>query len=132
MRKRPEIRQGDLVKLTKNAVAIRVALGHQCNPKDSFVVTGLDGNGSEAMTMVTCRGLSEEGVPFYVEFYRKELWYSGHNIFEPKKTKIRLLQSRPKNNDGRETCFVCNQPTRVTGGGMYNVCANTECEWYDN
>lgn len=28
----------------------------------------------------------------------------------------------PRNNDGRTTCFWCNVPTQLRGGGAYNVC----------
>lgn len=40
--------------------------------------------------------------------------------------------SEPKNNDGRTHCYKCNQPTKLTGGGMYQVCGNPNCEWFDN
>jgi len=133
MKKRPELKRGDVVKLTKLAVKLRQAAGIAWKAKTSLVATNLDDDGSEANTMVTCRVVLE-GRVFYSEFYRRELWYTGHNIFEPKKkSKIRLLQSsKPNNNDGREACFVCREPTKVTGGGIYNICANTKCEWYDN
>lgn len=34
----------------------------------------------------------------------------------------------PKNNDGRDRCFWCNEKTRKAGGGKYDVCNNRECE----
>lgn len=36
-----------------------------------------------------------------------------------------------KNNDGRETCYVCGANTRVAGDGKYNVCTNKKCNWYN-
>lgn len=36
-----------------------------------------------------------------------------------------------KNNDGRQYCWECGEPTRQAGGGAYDVCKNKECSWYD-
>lgn len=37
----------------------------------------------------------------------------------------------PKNNDGRSTCYKCEDPTRQAGGGQYMICKNKDCEWFD-
>jgi len=36
--------------------------------------------------------------------------------------RIIINQNMPNNNDGRDTCAWCGAPTRVAGGGLYNVC----------
>lgn len=37
----------------------------------------------------------------------------------------------PKNNDGRETCFMCWKMTHKAGGGSYDLCKNKDCSWYN-
>lgn len=97
-----------------------------------MAVIGIDGDGSENTTMISCRTTDSRGKAQVHSFFRNELWFTGKNIFG-NRPKVRLLQSvRPKNNDGREVCFMCEQPTKVVGLGAYNVCANRLCEWFDN
>ena len=119
---------GDLVKLTKSAARKRA----NWDPKTTLAVIDLDGDGAEYMTMVTCRVIDSKGKPRLHELNRNELWFAGKNIFG-NRPKVRLLQSvKPKNNDGRTICFMCEQPTKVVGLGTYNICANRFCEWFDN
>lgn len=40
------------------------------------------------------------------------------------------LPSAPKNNDGRNECWQCKQPTRIAGM-IYNVCSNQDCSWFE-
>ena len=37
-----------------------------------------------------------------------------------------------KNNDGRDTCYVCGNDTYIAGGGQYRLCKNKSCKWYNN
>ena len=41
-------------------------------------------------------------------------------------------KNEPKNNDGLDSCYRCNQLTRIAGGGAYQVCNNKDCSWYGN
>lgn len=38
------------------------------------------------------------------------------------------------NNNGRSSCYKCNMRTKEIGGlfSNYNICGNSECEWYEN
>jgi len=40
-----------------------------------------------------------------------------------------LLPNSPKNNDGRNTCYRCNQPTKMIFN--YHLCKNKDCNWHD-
>lgn len=37
----------------------------------------------------------------------------------------------PKNNDGRITCYKCEDSTKPAGGGQYMICKNKDCEWFN-
>jgi len=40
-----------------------------------------------------------------------------------------------KNNDGRDSCFKCGEPTEQISNGFMNTyctCKNPNCEWYKN
>ena len=131
MKRRPTLKKGDLVKLTKKSVHLRKFIGINWSSKTSLIVIDLDGDGSEFNTMVTCC-VKLNGKTHHRDFLRRELWYSGFNIFEHKNVKNQSTKNKPRNNDGRTTCFICKKSTKIAGGGMYNLCNNPKCEWYKN
>jgi len=91
--KRPTLKEGDLVKLTKTAVKERRVRNIDWNPKTTLLILGLDGDGAEALTMTTCSFINDLEVQCEAQFYRKELWFTGKNIFG-NRPKVRILQGR--------------------------------------
>lgn len=127
---RPKLRIGDIVKLSKYARDTISTTGIGVNAKTNMMVMEVSGSGQEQADEIICK-VKRNNQATYVSFLRKELWRTGHNIFDTNTTPAQV-GAGPKNNDGRHSCYKCNKPTRLVGGGMYNVCANEECSWFEN
>lgn len=128
---RPKLRIGDVVKLSKRG---REALkpSRFYNSKTNMLVLEVSGDGQDRFDEIICK-VTCDGKPTFLSFHRKELWATGYNIYENvKPAAAKSAAGAPKNNDGRHECFMCKHPTRITGGGMYNVCANQQCGWFEN
>lgn len=47
--------------------------------------------------------------------------------------KIYLFpENSPRNNDGRIKCYICGEPTKLVAQGLYQLCQNQKCIWYEN
>ena len=76
MKVRPQIRPGDVVKLSKKGRAY-----NRTFPKNStLVVSCVDGDGIERASIITCRIIIGNTVEQH-KFYRSELWATGVNVF---------------------------------------------------
>ena len=62
--------------------------------------------------------------------YGPDVVLFGLNIIRNEKPELPYVGL--KNNDGRTECFICKSQTKSVGVGLYNVCKNIECEWFNN
>lgn len=90
MRKRPAIKRGDLVRLSKK--------GKRANypwpPNVTMVVTEVEGDGIEYNSIIHCRSIIA-GKVWRVDAYREHLWFTGRNIFKTRRI-VRVLNSKKK------------------------------------
>ena len=88
MTRRPAIKPGDLVRLSKK--------GKQANypwPDNvTVVVTEVRGDGIDRRSIIYGR-TQINGTVYVVNAYRHHLWYTGKNIFKTQK-KVRVLNSK--------------------------------------
>ena len=86
MRIRPELRPGDVVKLSKKGKSYSRTF-----PKNStLVVSDVSGDGIDRSSIITCR-VEVNGEYESHKFYRSELWSTGKNVFE---RAVRVLNFR--------------------------------------
>jgi hypothetical protein len=79
MNKRPELKIGDIVKLSKRGRSF----SRPFPTNSSMVVCGIEQNenSSDRMAIIKCK-LKVNGETKVFNFYRAELWYTQKNIFE--------------------------------------------------
>ena len=90
MRKRPAVKRGDLVRLSKK--------GKKANypwpPNVTMVVTEVEGDGVEQKSIIHCRA-EFRGKVWRIDAYRMHLWFTGKNIFRTRRM-VRVLNSKKK------------------------------------
>lgn len=129
MPKRPALKVGDVVRLSKRAKKTCKLYANS-----TMVVEKVSGDGSEGRLVVKCCTFSHGKFIGVANFLRLQLWATGYNVLSkttPSKTKPADL---PVCNDGLTHCAHCNQPTKfIQGFGAkgYNVCQNRVCAMYD-
>lgn len=65
------------------------------------------------------------------EYYNNDEYDGGGFTHIPAATHRPRVPDEPKNNDGRTHCYKCKQPVTNAAGGMYQLCKNQQCEWFD-
>jgi len=69
---------------------------------------------------------------YYVGHDESELDMENDFYDEPTQyIRTESTESAPKNNDGRSKCYKCGHLVHNSGGGMYQICKNPNCEWFD-
>jgi len=90
MRKRPEVKRGDIVRLSKK--------GKKANypwPENvTMVVTEVDGDGVDSSSIVHCRAVIHNKV-WQIQAYRHHLWFAKKNLFHSRRI-VRVLNSNKK------------------------------------
>ena len=91
MKKRPTLKCGDVVKLSKKARSIDW-------PRNApVIVISVSGNGDEKYDVVRCKPRGTYTMP--ISLYRYELWKTGYNAFDKTTEKI----------FNEERCNSCNR-----------------------
>jgi len=149
MTKRPVLKVGDVVRLSKKGLRVH---RHQRSRFDTMVVHKIEGfDASDGGCKIVCTYF-ESGKAHRSKFKRRELWATGYNanVSQPKtvgmfgfaspktgKTTMGAVTSAPKaaqTNDGRTHCMSCTRPTTFIpgfGSGGYNICKNKSCKMFD-
>jgi len=141
--KRPHLVAGDVCRISKRGRKYR---RNSRWLKNSFVVLKVVGSGGDGHSKVYCtvttKDMTGRQITHKVSFARNELWFTGYNIHnkteKPASQKPVTKQFREvngiRNNDGRNSCYVCGEPTKVILGAMstYNCCSNPACKWFNN
>lgn len=115
MKIRPKIEVGDVVKLSKRAKIYDI-------PRNAtLIVKAVEGDGIDKSSNISV--LYDKTI--YI-FRRTAFWKTGYNVKEQK--------INPNNNNGRDSCFICNRPTKtiVLFTSTQQICVNNVCRWFEN
>lgn len=136
MKIRPEIKKGDICRLSKRGKKKYKILSNA----DAVIIvlkvekTRAYGT-SDGSAVLKCNVVTKFCGRFFNtkrNILRRYLWFTGRNIGDEK--HIRASRNDPKSNDGRESCLKCGSPTEtVHGFGKdYDICKNSNCDWFNN
>lgn len=122
MKKRPQIKVGDIVKLAKRA------RDYNLPSTATMRVVRIVGDGIDRASTVYVLYKSYE-----YSFKRNELWKTGYNI-DNENEDLELSIDAPLNNNGRQECYLCGMPTKtvVLFVTEHQVCNNINCKWFEN
>lgn len=139
MKKRPVLKPGDICKLSNKRRGRKKQVNRDVT---AVVISVLTGDGSDGRSSIKCTVYdasyrARHNRVHRATYKRNELWFTGSNITDQQrsqgKQQFKEVQG-VKNNDGRESCYVCGTPTQVVMGfnSAYNCCVNPACKWKGN
>ena len=129
MKKRPELKPGDVCKYSNRINGRKVSMSRDI----TFVVMSVRGDSQDGHSWVSCVQHSNSRKRSGRKVLRRKcLWFTGRNVNDgPRKKRQKGRVGAITNNDGRTTCLQCGQPTKNILGitATYNCCVNTACKW---
>jgi hypothetical protein len=150
MKKRPELKVGDVCKLSKKST-VPNGLSYRVTMVVTKVGCGYNKNSSDGSCLIECSCRADYGSFLSskhkkFKLRRRDLWFTGYNSVDKNvrisgssrtyKHKItqQVASTNATNNNGRTHCLKCGEPTKSVSGALsdYQLCKNKSCSWYDN
>lgn len=113
-------------KISREEYTKEALVAHDINWHEGFkkiIQFGLLPNSTRQVWQCSCGSEAKYGK--YTKLHAPHCSY--YDTYE----KYLLPEDAPKNNDGRDYCYICSMPTE-TVAGVYQLCKNKQCRWYDN